>query len=111
MLSKGSVNWGVCPPNPRVLPPYPQDSLEAGASSARTRRIPAAGSALGVRPRRALSSAQVTSAYQRGNVGQRKNKENPPRRIDLTLPSHGSDGCQRQPDSTGGFARKDIHAN
>ena len=75
MLSKGSVNWGLCTQTPGILPPYRQDSWEAGTSSARTRRIPAAGSALGVRPRRALSSAQVTSAYQRGNVEQRKNKE------------------------------------
>ena len=54
-----------------ALPPNPRDfSLCAkipgsGPALSSARRIPAAGSALGVRPRRALSSAQVASAYQK----------------------------------------------
>src|SRR5580658_4245005 len=43
--------------------------LGSGRDSAHTRRIPAAGSALEVRPRRALSSAQVASAYQTETTG------------------------------------------
>jgi hypothetical protein len=91
---------GLCPQTPGIFPLCRQDSWEAGASFARTRSIPAPGSALEVRPRRALSSAQVASGYQTGilstsEITRRtmKNKENPQRRLDLTLPSHGSDEC------------------
>ena len=58
MPEKKNVNWGLCPQAPGIFSLYRQDSWEAGTSCARTRRIPA-GSALEVRPRRALSSAQV----------------------------------------------------
>jgi hypothetical protein len=70
--------WGSAP-NPGIFPLCCQDFWEAGVSSTHARRIPAPGSALEVRPRRALSSAQVASAYQALNmpvlVRNGKNKE------------------------------------
>lgn len=61
-LKKGERLGGLRPQTPGIFPLCRQDSWEAGASAAPTRRIPAPGSALEVRPRRALSSAQVASA-------------------------------------------------
>jgi len=55
---------GALPPNPRDFSLSCQDSWTARASLARPCGIPAPESALGLRPRIALSSAQVRSVYQ-----------------------------------------------
>ena len=55
---------GARPPNPRDFTLCRRDSWTARASWPRSGGIPAPESALGLRPRRALSSAQVRSVYQ-----------------------------------------------
>jgi len=48
-----------CPQTPGDLPPSAQNVSSFGGGLSRLRAIPVAGSALGLRPRRALSSARV----------------------------------------------------
>src|SRR5579883_466857 len=55
---------GGSAPNPRDFTLYRQDSLGAGTSCARSRRIPAAESALRLRLRRAVPSARVQPVYR-----------------------------------------------
>jgi hypothetical protein len=55
---------GALPPNPRDFTLLRRDSWTARASWSRPGGIPAPESALGLRPRSALSSAQVRLVYQ-----------------------------------------------
>jgi hypothetical protein len=56
------LEWGILPQTPWDLALIRQDLLDsATARCARSRRIPATESTLGLRPRRALSFAQMQS--------------------------------------------------
>ncbi|MGO4882342.1 MAG: IS3 family transposase [Bryobacteraceae bacterium] len=57
------LHWGLCPQTPGIcrLPARMSDPL--GGDSSRLRAIPAAGSALGLRPRMAISSARVLPGW------------------------------------------------
>jgi len=73
------LNWGLCPPTPGIYrcsrqnsgvasqlgaaPPNPGRASAEGRRDRRLPAIPAAESALGLRPRRALSSAQVLPGW------------------------------------------------
>ena len=55
---------GALPPNPEIFALSRQDSWTGRRARARASGIPAPESALGLRLRRALPSAQVRSVYQ-----------------------------------------------
>ena len=64
-VSEQSIwSWGRCPQTPGILRFCAGIPGTARASHARPGGIPAPESALGLRPRSALSSAQVRSVYQ-----------------------------------------------
>ncbi len=64
LSEQSDLELGALPPNPRDFTLSRQDSWAARTSLARSCGIPASESALGLRPRSALSSAQVRSVYQ-----------------------------------------------
>src|SRR5579863_9615515 len=92
---KNISGMGALPPNPRDLSLSRQDSWTGRRAAARHLGIPAPESALGLRLRRALPSAQVRSVYQ-GRVYKSlavytKNLTRPTSRIQL----HPSSECCR----------------
>src|SRR5579864_5340242 len=76
---RGFLNWGLCPQTPGIYlcsrqnrcvasqlgaaPPNPARAIAGGRRVRRLPAIPAAESALGLRPRSALSSAQVLPGW------------------------------------------------